>query len=128
VFARFGRIDRSGVVGPKRATGKKGDALDGTTRQANYSFVKALVLAKAIVRGKALGIGDHFHNRPPIISTLYRRLYFGILMLGFSVQEQMPTGLLRASGLHRADQARSTWGGFHHMSRPRSEASTAAAL
>jgi hypothetical protein len=67
--------------------------------------------------GNAHGSGDHFRNRPLIVSTLYRRLSFGILMLGLSVLEQVPTGLLRVSEPHRADQARSTWEGFHHSPR-----------
>jgi hypothetical protein len=50
------------------------------------------VLAKAIVVGNSLGIGDHFRNRPLIVSTLYRRLCFGILMLGFSVMENLIAG------------------------------------
>jgi hypothetical protein len=75
-----------------RATGKRGDSLDGTTRRANYSLIEALVLAKAIVLGNALGIGDHFRNRPLIVSTFCKRLCFGILMLGFSVLENLIAG------------------------------------
>ena len=57
-------LDASVSSDRSAATGKKSDSLDGTTRRANYSLVEALVLAKAIVLGNALGIWDHFRNRP----------------------------------------------------------------
>ena len=78
--------------GPTRQEERKGDSLGRTTRRANCSLVEALALTKAIVLGNALGIGDHFRNRPLIVSTLYKRLRFGILILGFAFLENLIAG------------------------------------
>ena len=54
-----------------------------------YALIEALVLAKVIVFGSALGLGERFRDRPLIVPTLYKTLYFGVLVLAFSVLEHL---------------------------------------
>jgi hypothetical protein len=60
-----------------------------------YTFAEALVLAKVIVFGSVLRIGERFHDRPLIIPTLYKALCFSILVLAFSILEHLLLGWLR---------------------------------
>ena len=41
-----------------------------------YTLFEALVLAKVIIVGESLGIGERFSNQPLIFSTLYKTLLF----------------------------------------------------
>ncbi len=58
-----------------------------------YSVFEAFVLAKVIVFGRFLGIGERFRGRPLIITTLYKTLWFSILVLAFSILEHLIVGL-----------------------------------
>ncbi len=57
-----------------------------------YSLVEALILAKVIVFGSALGIGERFRGRPLIIPTLYKTVCFSLLVLAFSILEHLIEG------------------------------------
>ena len=57
-----------------------------------YSLIEALVLAKVIVFGSVLGLGEQFRDRPLIVPTLYKTLCFGVLVLAFSVLEHLIDG------------------------------------
>ena len=57
-----------------------------------YSLIEALVLAKVIVFGSVLGLGERFRDRPLIVPTLYKTLCFGVLVLAFSVLEHLIDG------------------------------------
>jgi hypothetical protein len=63
-----------------------------------YSVVEAFVLAKVIVFGRFLGIGERFRGRPLIIPALYNTLWFGVLLLAFSILEHLIVGLLHGEG------------------------------
>ena len=62
--------------------------------QYGYNFIEALVLSKVIVLGKFLQLGERFHNRPLIVPTLYKTLWFSGLILAFSIIEHLISGWL----------------------------------
>jgi hypothetical protein len=66
-----------------------------------YSLVEALVLAKVIVLGSVLRIGERFRNRPLIVPTLVKTLGFSVLVLVFSFLEHLVVGWLhgKATGV-----------------------------
>jgi hypothetical protein len=57
-----------------------------------YTILEALVLAKVIVFGSVLRIGERYRDRPLIVPTLYKTLCFAILLLAFSILEHLLTG------------------------------------
>lgn len=60
--------------------------------QYGYSVIEALVLAKVIVVGRYLRLGERFDRYPLIIPTIYKALWFSLLMLAFSVLEHLILG------------------------------------
>jgi hypothetical protein len=69
--------------------------------QYGYNLIEALVLAKVIVLGRLLRLGERFSNRPLIVPTLYKTLWFSGLVFGFSVLEHLVVGWLhgKATGV-----------------------------
>lgn len=59
-----------------------------------YNLVEALVLAKVIVFGRALSLGERFRDRPLAVPTVYKTVYFGLLILVFSIMEHLVAGQL----------------------------------
>ncbi|MGA7578116.1 MAG: hypothetical protein ACLQUW_10365 [Desulfobaccales bacterium] len=59
-----------------------------------YTLFEALVLAKVIIVGESLGIGERFSNQPLIFSTLYKTLLFILFALAFGILEHLITGFL----------------------------------
>ncbi len=53
-----------------------------------FAIVESLVLAKVILLGEAFHLGERFHEASLIISTLWKTLVFGILVILFSVLEK----------------------------------------
>ena len=60
-----------------------------------YTVIEALVLAKVIVFGSVLRVGERFSDRPLIVPTLYKTLCFALLVLAFSVLEHLFEGWFR---------------------------------
>ncbi|WP_165235449.1 hypothetical protein [Aquisphaera insulae] len=60
--------------------------------QYGYSFIEALVLSKVIVLGRILGLGERFRDRPLIVPTLYKTMWFSLLLLTFSIAEHLIGG------------------------------------
>jgi hypothetical protein len=58
-----------------------------------YNVVEALVLAKIIVLGRSLGVGERFTDRPLIVPTLYKTVCFSIFVLAFTILEHIIVGL-----------------------------------
>jgi hypothetical protein len=52
-----------------------------------YAIVEALVLAKVILIGEALGLGERYAERPLMVPVLWKTLVFGILIAIFSLLE-----------------------------------------
>src|SRR5262249_12932092 len=53
-----------------------------------WALIKALVLGKVILIGELLHVGERFEERPLIVSTLWKTLMFGLLILAFGVLER----------------------------------------
>jgi hypothetical protein len=64
-----------------------------------YSLIEALVLARVIIIGESLEIGERFADRPLIFPTLYKTLLFSLCVLAFAIIEHLITGFLHGQGL-----------------------------
>jgi hypothetical protein len=56
------------------------------------SLVEALILAKVIMVGEGLGIGERFADRPLIFPTLYKTMLFALCVLALAILERLITG------------------------------------
>jgi hypothetical protein len=59
------------------------------------SLLKSLALAKIILTGQALGLGERFRARPLILPTLYKTVVFSVFTLAFEVLEHLLLGWVR---------------------------------
>ncbi|HEY1906605.1 MAG TPA: hypothetical protein VGG91_11225 [Myxococcaceae bacterium] len=54
-----------------------------------WALIKAIVLGKVILIGELLHVGERFEGRPLIVSTLWKTLAFGMLIVAFAVLERL---------------------------------------
>jgi hypothetical protein len=73
-----------------------------------FAFVNALVLAKVLLIGEDLHLGNKFRDAPLVYSILYKCLVFTIFFLCFHIVERVITGLWNGRTF---DQSFSTIGG-----------------
>jgi hypothetical protein len=71
--------------------------------QINYfayglTLLKSLALAKIILTGEALRLGERSRARPLILSTLYSAVVFSAFALAFEILEHLVLGWLRGKG------------------------------
>jgi hypothetical protein len=59
------------------------------------TLLKALALAKIILTGETLRLGERFRERPLIVPTLYNTVIFSIFALAFEVVEHFVLGWIR---------------------------------
>lgn len=64
-----------------------------------YSFVESLILAKVILIGQTLKLGERFSGRPLVVPTLYKTIIFSIFALFFKIFELFFIGLLEKKPL-----------------------------
>ncbi len=64
-----------------------------------YTLIEALVLAKLIIIGESLGIGERFSNQPLIVPTLYKTLIFALFVLAFAILELLVKGFLHGKDM-----------------------------
>jgi hypothetical protein len=57
-------------------------------------LIEALVFAKVILIGHALGLGRQFENGPLIIAALFKAMLYGALVALFAVLEHLIEGLI----------------------------------
>jgi hypothetical protein len=78
-------------------------ALDFT----NYGFnlVKSMILAKIILLGQALNLGQTFSGPPLIIPTAYKTIIFSIFVVAFAVVEHFTMGFLEGKSWETLYQA-----------------------
>ena len=57
-----------------------------------FSLLEALVLAKLIVFGSILGLGERFSHQPLIVPTLYKTACFSVFVLAFTILEHFAAG------------------------------------
>jgi hypothetical protein len=58
------------------------------------AVIEALILAKVILIGQALGLGRRFEDSPLILSVLFKSLVFGVFIGIFGVLEHVVEGLV----------------------------------
>src|SRR5271157_5165262 len=63
------------------------------------SVIQALVLAKVILVGRALHLGQRLKNHPLIVPTVYKAVVFSIFVGIFGVVEPTIIGLLHGKGI-----------------------------
>src|SRR6266567_8814493 len=73
-------------------------------RQISYvayglTLLKALALAKIILTGETLRLGQRFHDRPLIIPTLYATIVFSALALVFEIVEHVILGQIHGKSV-----------------------------
>lgn len=56
--------------------------------------IEALILAKVILIGQAVGLGRRFEDEPLIVSVLFKSIIFGVFVGVFSVIEHVIEGLV----------------------------------
>jgi hypothetical protein len=54
-----------------------------------YAVIQALVLAKIILIGEALHVGERYESRPLIVFALYKSVVYGLLTFGFHILEHV---------------------------------------
>lgn len=63
-----------------------------------WSLVEALILAKLIVIGRVMNLGERFRNRPLIVPTIHKTVCFGLLVVAFTAAEHTAVGLWHHEG------------------------------
>ncbi len=63
------------------------------------AFIQALVLAKVIMVGRALHLGQRLKDRPLILPTVYKAVVFSIFVGLFGVVEHTIIGLMHGKGI-----------------------------
>jgi len=64
-----------------------------------YAVIEALVLAKVILIGEALGVGERANPRLRIVTVLEKAVLFSLLIVAFSVVERMIEGAIHGNSL-----------------------------
>jgi hypothetical protein len=64
-----------------------------------YAVIEALVLAKFILIGEALGVGERANHRFLIVTVLEKAVLFSLLIVAFSVLERIIEGLIHGNDL-----------------------------
>lgn len=77
-----------------------------------YALIEALILAKVIMIGDVLHLGDRFRDRPLIIPTLYKTVVFSLLIFVFTALEDLAHGLFHHQSLDEIVR-RAASGGLH---------------
>jgi hypothetical protein len=73
-------------------------------RQISYvayslTLLKALALAKIILTGETLRLGERFHHKPLIVQTFYATLIFSAFALTLELVEHVILGLIHGHGV-----------------------------
>jgi hypothetical protein len=59
-----------------------------------WALMEAMILAKVILIGQVMHLGDRFRDRPLIVSTLWKSIVFSLLVALFVVLEHVVAALL----------------------------------
>ena len=82
-----------------------------------YSVIEAAVLAKVIVVGSMLGLGERFRDRPLVVPTLYKTACFALFLLVFAILEHVIGGWLHGKSAGAALQEVLDQGKWELMTR-----------
>ncbi|ACB94524.1 hypothetical protein [Beijerinckia indica] len=76
----------------------------------SFALVNALILAKIMLIGEGFNLADRFSDRPLIYPIFYRSAVFAILLMSFSLLEEVARGVWEgktiATSLHSVDGGR----------------------
>ncbi|MGN6733796.1 MAG: hypothetical protein ACTHMB_17785 [Candidatus Binatia bacterium] len=88
-------------------------------RYTNYWFplIEAAVLAKVIMIGDLLRLGQRMENKPLIVSAFFRTVMFSVWVGIFSVLEETVLGLLHGKGLANGVEEIASRGWYELVSR-----------
>lgn len=64
-----------------------------------FAVIEALIIAKVILIGKAMGLGKHETGRALVFSVLRSSFVYGLLIGVFSVVEHVVEGLIHGKGI-----------------------------
>lgn len=67
-----------------------------------FKVVEALIVAKVILIGEAIGIGKRFENRPLIASVAVKSLLFGVFIVAFNILEHVVEALIHKTDVRSA--------------------------
>ena len=59
-----------------------------------FALIQALIIAKVIMIGQAVGLGGRFERGPLILSVIYKSVLFGVLVFLFGNLERFIEGLI----------------------------------
>ena len=79
-----------------------GESIGAT--QYNYLAIQSLVLAKIIILGKFLGLGERFSDRSLILPALYKTLVFSSFIFAFAYFEHVLRGVFSGEPLAKVYQ------------------------
>lgn len=65
----------------------------------SYSLFEAFILAKMILLGQKLKLGERFEGRPLLLVTLYKTLIFMVFVLLMTVGEHLLTGAIKGKSM-----------------------------
>jgi hypothetical protein len=74
-------------------------------------LIEALIVAKVILIGQALGVGKRFERGPLIVAALFKAVAYGALVAVFGVLEHWIEGLAHGKNLE------SVWRGFVELGK-----------
>lgn len=63
-----------------------------------FAIVEALIIAKVILVGEAIGLGKRFERGPLIWSVLYKSVVFGVFVLLFGILERVVEAWIHKTG------------------------------
>ena len=61
--------------------------------------IKALVLGKFVLIGRAVGYGNRYHHKPLVYSVLYQSVLFVVMLIVLSIAEEAIKGFFRGQKL-----------------------------
>lgn len=69
-----------------------------------YCFIRALIMAKVIMIGQALKLGERFPNAPLIVPVLYKTIVFCVFLVILHIIETGLRGYVRGDNLQQTYQ------------------------
>ena len=73
----------------------------------NYAFalINALVIAKVILIGQVVHVGERFEHKPLLVSAIWKAFMFCLLALAFHFVEEFVKRLIHGAGMAEASRA-----------------------
>lgn len=69
----------------------------------SFAIVEALILAKVLLIGEAINLGENWRSRPLIVVALYKAVLFSLFVMAFAVLEHVISGWVEGRNLAAID-------------------------